>query len=293
MSDEIESEIVARPRDLGGFTVGRVLPAIGRRMVGPFTFLDHMGPAELDEMAVRPHPHINLATVTYLFEGSIVHRDTLGSHQTISPGAINWMSAGKGIAHSERIARDGTKKQMHGLQLWVALPTNVEETEPFFEHTPASALPPHVDGGTTLRVLCGKAFGVTSPVRTASPLFYVDVELQPGAKIALPAEYAERAAYIVSGAVTSGGARLEPRHMAVFARGAGPTLVADGPTRLVLLGGEPLDGPRYIWWNFVSSSQQRIEAMAEKWRSGTWAKIPGDDVEFTPAPEGPRFHAEG
>jgi redox-sensitive bicupin YhaK (pirin superfamily) len=289
MSVEIETEIVARARDLGGFTVGRVLPAIGRRMVGPFAFLDHMGPASLDEMSVRPHPHINLATVTYLFEGEVVHRDSLGSHMTIKPGAINWMSAGKGIAHSERIAKDGHIKPLHGLQLWVALPKAVEETEPFFEHTPASALQAHVERGASVRVLCGKAFGASSPVRVASPLCYVDVVLEPGAKIGLPAEYAERAAYVIEGAVDAGESRLEPRHMAVFAKGASPTLVADGPTRLVLIGGDPLDGPRYIWWNFVSSSKERIEAMADIWRSGSWAKVPGDEVEFTPAPDGPRF----
>lgn len=288
-ANDIEVDIAARPRDLGGFTVGRVLPAIGHRMVGPFTFLDHMGPASLDEMTVRPHPHINLATVTYLFEGAVVHRDSLGSHQTIAPGAINWMSAGKGIAHSERIARDGTQHHLHGLQLWVALPTAVEETAPFFEHTPASALPAHVDGGATLRVLCGEAYGEKSPVRVASPLFYVDVELAAGAAIALPREYSERAAYIVDGAVAIGGQRCETRHMAVFSKGAQPTLVAELPTRLVLIGGEPLDGPRYIWWNFVSSSKERIEAMAEVWRSGAWAKVPGDEIEFTPAPDGPRF----
>ena len=291
MTAEIEAEIAARPRDLGGFTVGRVLPAIGRRMVGPFAFLDHMGQASVEEMTVRPHPHINLATVTYLFEGAIVHRDSLGSLQTITPGAINWMSAGSGIAHSERIARDGAMKALHGLQLWVALPTAAEETAPFFEHTPAAALPEHTERGATLRVLCGRAFGEASPVRVASPLFYVDVALAPGARIALPAEYAERAAYVVEGAVTVGAARLEARHMAVFGTGTSPTLVADGPARLVLLGGDPLDGPRYIWWNFVSSSKERIAAMAEVWRSGTWAKVAGDEVEYTPAPEGPHFPA--
>jgi hypothetical protein len=285
VTPEIDLEIEARPRDLGGFTVGRVLPAIGKKMVGPFAFLDHMGPADVDEMAVRPHPHINLATVTYLFDGAIVHRDSLGSHQTIAPGAINWMSAGKGIAHSERIARDGSLKHLHGLQLWVALPTNVEETEPFFEHTPRAALPEHAFHGAKLRVLCGRAFGETSPVRVASPMFYVDVALEPGAEIALPGGYAERAAYVVTGAVTVGASRLEARHMAVFASAATPVLVADGPTRLVLIGGDPLDGPRYIWWNFVSSSKERIAEMADVWRRGTWAKVPGDDVEFTAAPD--------
>ena len=286
---EIELEIDARPRDLGGFTVGRVLPAIGHRMVGPFTFLDHMGPADVEEITVRPHPHINLATVTYLFDGAIMHRDSLGSKQVIEPGAINWMSAGHGIAHSERIAKDGTPKHVHGLQLWVALPKAVEETAPYFEHTAAAALPEEIRNGATLRVLCGTAYGATSPVRTASPLFYVDVALEPGASLAVPTEYAERAVYVVEGAVTIGASRLPARKMAVFAKGATPTIVADGPARVVLVGGEPLDGPRYMWWNFVSSDKARIEAMAERWKRGEWEKVVDDTVEFTPAPDGPKL----
>ncbi len=287
---DIELELEARPRDLGGFTVGRVLPAIGRRMVGPFTFLDHMGPADVDELAVRPHPHINLATVTYLFRGEILHRDSLGSKQAITPGAINWMSAGRGIAHSERVARDGTTHPVHGLQLWVALPTAQEETEPFFHHHPAATLPEVTERGATIRVLCGTAFGATSPVRTVSPMFYADLALEPGARVTLPAAYRERALYVVEGAVAIRGHRLEPRHLAVIAAGHEPVIEADGPTRLVALGGEPLDGPRYMWWNFVSSSQDRILEAAARWRAGGFPKVADDTVEFTPAPaDGPRF----
>jgi redox-sensitive bicupin YhaK (pirin superfamily) len=286
MSGLVDKTLDARPRDLGGFTVGRVLPAIGQRMVGPFAFLDHMGPADVDEMVVRPHPHINLATVTYLFRGEVLHRDSLGSKQAITPGAINWMSAGRGIAHSERIAKDGAKHSLHGLQLWVALPTAQEDTAPFFEHHPAATLPELAEPGATVRVLAGEAYGARSPVRAASPMFYVEMVMQPGARISVPDAYSERAAYIVEGAATIGGQRLEARHMAVLSKGAAVALEADGPTRLVVLGGEPLDGPRYIWWNFVSSSKDKIHEAADRWRAGTWDKVFDDAIEFTPAPEG-------
>ncbi|CAN5143837.1 pirin family protein [soil metagenome] len=289
MSD-LEQTLEARPRELGGFTVGRVLPQIGRKMVGPFTFLDHIGPASVDELTVRPHPHINLATVTYLFEGEILHRDCLGSKQPITPGAINWMSAGHGITHSERLAKDGRKHLLEGLQLWVALPTSHEETAPWFEHTPATALPALTEHGVTTRVLVGKAFGATSPVKTVSPMFYVDLALAPGAKLEVPAGYSERAIYVVRGAITLGAERLEARHLGVISKGAQPTIQADGPVRLVILGGEPLDGPRYIWWNFVSSSQDRIHEAAAKWRAQQFPKVFDDEVEFTPAPaDGPTF----
>jgi len=289
MSDQpIEQTLEARPRDLGGFTVGRVLPQIGRKMVGPFAFLDHMGPASIDEMVVRPHPHINLATVTYLFRGEILHRDSLGSKQPITAGAINWMSAGRGIAHSERIAKDGAKHDLEGLQLWCALPEADEETAPFFRHHPAHSLPEMAEPGATIRVLCGTAYGATSPVVTLSPTIYVDYTLAAGAKISLPADYRERAIYVVEGAVSIGVQRVEQRHMAVLAAGAAPKLEADGPARVVLIGGEPL-GPRYIWWNFVSSSTERIHEAAARWRSGGWEKVFDDEVEFTPAPEGPKF----
>jgi hypothetical protein len=287
---DIELELEARPRDLGGFTVGRVLPAIGRRMVGPFTFLDHMGPADLDEMTVRPHPHINLATVTYLFRGEVLHRDSLGSKQSITPGAINWMTAGRGIAHSERIARDGELHPLHGLQLWVALPAAQEESAPTFDHHPAATLPELTERGATIRVLVGKAYGATSPVRTMSPMFYADLGLEAGARVSLPADYSERAIYVVEGAALVSGQRLESRHLAVIAKGAQPVIEADGPTRVVVLGGEPLEGPRYMWWNFVSSSQERIHEAAARWRAGGFPKVFDDAVELTPAPaDGPRF----
>ena len=288
MSD-VELIVEARPRDLGGLTVGRVLPTVQRRFVGPFVFLDHMGPESVDELAVRPHPHLHLATVTYLFDGEIVHRDSLGSKQTITPGAINWMSAGRGIVHSERIARDGTSHRVHGLQMWVGLPKASEETAPFFVHHPAATLPMVETGGAHIRVLGGTAFGVTSPVEIASPLFYADVRLDAGARVEVPTGFAERAVYLVEGAVAIGDTVLEPRKLAVIARDAKPVVSATVPSRFVVLGGEPLDGPRYMWWNFVSSSKERITLAAEAWRAGTFPKVPGDD-DFTPAPDlGPRF----
>jgi redox-sensitive bicupin YhaK (pirin superfamily)/predicted CoA-binding protein len=288
MSNAIELMIEARPRDLGGFTVGRVLPALRRRSVGPFVFLDHMGPVDDGEIMVRPHPHINLATVTYLFEGAVHHRDSLGSHQVIEPGAINWMNAGAGIVHSER---SGQRMAMHGLQLWVGLPKSAEESKASFDHYPASILPTFDDGGVKGRVLAGAAYGLTSPVKTHSPLFYLDLELKAGAQIDLP-PYSERAIYVISGAVTVGEERIEPKRMAVFAKDAKSILVAETATRLVILGGEPLDGPRFIWWNFVSSDQARILDAIHAWKDKKFPTVPGDDVEFIPAPEEePRFAA--
>jgi redox-sensitive bicupin YhaK (pirin superfamily) len=272
--------------------VGRVLPAIGQRMVGPFAFFDHMGPAALPPgrgIDVRPHPHINLATVTYLFEGEIEHRDSLGSHQVIRPGEINWMTAGRGIAHSERTpaALRAQGPRAHGIQLWVALPTAHEEAEPAFHHHPAGDLPEvAAPGGVPVRVLVGQAFGATSPVRTFSPMFYVEASLPPGATLPVPDGYRQRAAYAVEGAFrSSDGELVEARRMALFTEGADAAVRAEGPCRVVLLGGEPLDGPRFIWWNFVSSSQQRIEAAKRDWREGRFPRIPGDDVEFIPLPE--------
>jgi redox-sensitive bicupin YhaK (pirin superfamily) len=285
---DVEMILEARPRDLGGFTVGRVLPTVQRRFVGPFVFLDHMGPESVDELAVRPHPHLNLATVTYLFDGEIVHRDSLGSKQSITPGAINWMSAGRGIVHSERIARDGTAHRVHGLQMWVGLPRAVEEQAPFFKHHPSSALPIVEAGGAQIRVLGGTAFGATSPVEIASPLFYADVKLAAGARVEVPAGFAERAVYVIEGAVAIGDVTVEPRKLAMIARDAKPVVTATIASRLVVLGGEPLDGPRYLWWNFVSSSKERILDAAASWRAGSFPKVPGDD-DYTPAPEGPRF----
>jgi redox-sensitive bicupin YhaK (pirin superfamily) len=291
MSD-VEVVIEARPRDLGGFAVGRVLPTVGRRFVGPFVFLDHMGPESVDELAVRPHPHMHLATVTYLFDGEIVHRDSLGSKQTITPGAINWMSAGRGIVHSERVAKDGQKHRVHGLQMWVGLPRAAEDTEPVFVHYAADTLPVIDAGGARVRVLGGAAFGVTSPVRLASPLFYADVTLAAGAGLEIPGGFPERAAYVVDGAVEISGVRIEPRKLAVLAEGTVPVVRAEVASRLVVLGGEPLDGPRYMWWNFVSSSQDRIVEAARAWRAHEFPAVPGD-AEYTPAPDpGPRFAKE-
>lgn len=287
----VELTIEARPRKIDDFTVGRVLPSAARRLVGPFIFFDHIGPAELTPgrgMDVRPHPHINLATVTYLFEGQVLHRDSLGSQQLIQPGAINWMTAGRGIAHSERTPPElrRTGSRLYGIQLWVALPRAHEETEPAFHHHPAQTLPQLEEDGVRLRVLAGSAYGATSPVRTFSPLFYVEASLPAGGLLPLPAEYEERAAYVLEGTVCCDAARAEARQMLVFAPGATPVLRAELASRVMLLGGAPIDGPRQIWWNFVSSSKERIEQAKRDWKEGRFQKIPGDEKEFIPLPEG-------
>ena len=286
----IEHLIDARPRDIEGFKVGRLLPSLARRMVGPFVFFDHMGPAQLAPgkgLDVRPHPHIGLATVTFLFEGELVHRDSLGSLQVIRPGEINWMSAGRGIAHSERTPPElrRTGSRMNGLQLWVALPRAHEECEQEFQHHPQETLPAFEQQGTWLRVLAGSAFGRTSPVRTPSALFYVEAELLAGRELELPPEHEERAAYVVEGAIACGAERAEPGRMLVFTAGAQVRFRAESDARLVLLGGAPLDGPRHIWWNFVSSSKERIERAKADWRAGRFPKVAGDEQEFVPLPE--------
>ena len=282
--------IDARPRDIGGFAVGRVLPAAACRHVGPFVFFDHMGPAALapgQGLDVRPHPHIGLATVTYLFEGEILHRDSLGSHQPIRPGDINWMTAGRGIAHSERTpaALRRTGSRLHGLQLWVALPLAEEETEPEFRHHPAQTLPSLERAGARIRVLAGTAYGETSPVKVVSPLFYADVVLPAGCELPLPGEHAQRAGYVVAGAVICGNQRAERGRMLVFATGAEAALRAMTDARVVLLGGAPLDGERHLWWNFVSSTTARIEEAKRDWKEGRFPKVPGDESEFIPLPE--------
>ncbi|MFA6954899.1 MAG: pirin family protein [Thermoanaerobaculia bacterium] len=286
----IATVIDGRPRDLGGFAVRRVLPATARRMVGPFTFFDQMGAAVFgpgEGIDVRPHPHIGLATVTYLFEGEIVHRDSLGSYQPISPGDINWMTAGRGIVHSERTSQDHRQNgsRLLGLQLWVALPLSHEEVAPSFRHHPGGTLPERDHRGVRLRVLAGAAYGMTSPVETLSPLFYVDAALSAGSELSLPGEHEERAIYVVEGALRCGAERAEPGRMLVFTEDARVTLQAAEPTRVVLLGGAPLDGKRYIDWNFVSSSKERLEQAKQDWREGRFPKVPGDDVEFIPLPE--------
>jgi len=286
----IATIVDARPRDLGGFEVRRLLPAAARRLVGPFIFFDHMGPARFPPgkgMDVRPHPHIGLATVTYLFEGEILHRDSLGSHQAIRPGDINWMTAGRGIVHSERTApalrESGTS--VNGLQLWLALPVAHEETAPEFHHHPADTLPVLEHEGARIRVLAGAAYGEESPVHAFSPLFYLDVVMPAGCTLPLPGDHEERAAYVVEGALACGAERAAPGRLFVFTPGVEVVLRAESEARVVLVGGAPLAGDRHIWWNFVSSATERIEQAKRDWKEGRFPTVPGDEEEFIPLPE--------
>ena len=282
--------ILPRTHDIGGFEVRRALPAKERQMVGPFIFFDQMGPGEFltgKGIDVRPHPHIGLSTVTYLFEGEIQHRDTLGSDQPIRPGDVNWMTAGRGIAHSERTAQDlrSHPNRLYGIQSWVVLPKAQEETAPGFIHHPAATLPVIEDGGTRLRLIAGHGWGARSPVETPSELFYADAVLAPGASLPLP-DHEERGAYVVEGEVTVSGDRFEAGRMLVFRAGDGLALRA-GPkgARLLMLGGAAMDGPRHLFWNFVSSSIERIEQAKADWKAGRFGLVPGDDKEFIPLPE--------
>ena len=284
---ELENLIIAPTRDLGdGFEVRRALPSARRRMVGPFIFLDQMGPAVLRPghgLDVRPHPHIGLATVTYLFEGEVLHRDSLGTVQPIRPGEVNWMTAGQGIVHSERM-RVGASGRMYGVQIWVALPQRLEESAPTFEHYDVSAVPLLVDGGITTRLIAGSLFGARSGVKTSSALFYAEAQLEEGAVLRLPAEYDERATFVVEGSVTLTETTLRSGEIAFFQRGAEVLLRANEPTRLLLLGGEPLEGPRYISWNFVSSSKERLKQAASDWRHQRFTRVPGETA-YIPLPE--------
>lgn len=294
---EVELMIDARTRDLGGFSVGRVLPASLRRTVGPFIFFDHMGPVDFPPgsgVDVRPHPHINLATVTYLFSGEVLHRDSLGSEQVICPGDVNWMNAGRGITHSERTPSDlrANGYRLHGLQLWVALPTQHEESDPTFTHYAKHLLPEANIEGATVRVLAGEAFGMVSPVKTHSRLLYVDALLPAGTSLVVPNEQ-ERAAYVVSGDVRCGEERASGGRLLIFTPGSSPRLHAETETRLVFVGGDPLDGVRHIYWNFVSSSLARLERAKSDWRERRFPLVPGDENEFIPLPEdGARPRAE-
>jgi redox-sensitive bicupin YhaK (pirin superfamily) len=287
----IELVIDAKKKDLGGFEVGRILPFAKRRMVGPFVFLDHMGPALFDPgmgIDVRPHPHIGLSTLTYLFEGEIMHRDNLGVTQAIRPGAVNWMTAGSGIVHSERT--DPTIRlhggPMHGMQAWVALPTELEEIDPSFDHIEEAALPTYEEGGLWARLVAGEAYGAKAGVPTHSPIFYVHWEMQPGARGTPPDGYSESAAYVARGTVEIDGREFHAGQMAVFEPGGRPTVTARTHATVMLLGGEPI-GPRIIWWNLVSTTQERIEQAKADWKAGRMALPPGDDVEFIPLPEDP------
>ncbi len=281
--------LAGHQKDLGGgFLVRRLLPAAACRSVGPFIFFDHFGPAREAPGVnhdVRPHPHIGLATVTYLFEGAMLHRDSLGSHQLIEPGAINWMTAGRGIVHSERrpeSLRD-TSYVNHGLQLWVALPREFEEAEPSFEHTPAAAIPELQLGETTVRVLVGAAFGQRSPVHTLAPTLYLDIQLPAGGRLELPPLVAEMAVYAVQGALRVDGHAVLTQQMAVLGSES-VSLSASAVTRLVVIGGAPLDGPRHMWWNFVSSRKDRIAQAADDWQAQRIGQVPGE-TEFIPLPE--------
>ena len=280
--------IAPHAKDLGGgFIVQRLLPAAARQAVGPFLFFDHFGPVQAqpnDNHDVRPHPHIGLATVTYLFEGAMMHRDSTGVVQRIEPGAINWMTAGRGIVHSERTPDDlrGTVRRSHGLQLWAALPAADEEIEPSFAHTPADAIPALEVGGARVRVLIGSAFGATSPVATRSPTLYLDIQLRAGDAFPLPLA-AERAVYSVEGAFELDGVPVPPHRMALIAPGDEPMLSAPGDARLVLIGGEPL-GHRFLWWNFVSSRKERLLQAGDDWAAGRFPAVPGE-TEFIPLPE--------
>jgi redox-sensitive bicupin YhaK (pirin superfamily) len=275
-------------KDLGGgFHVRRLLPAAARQAVGPFLFFDHFGPVDAgpqDNHDVRPHPHIGLATVTYLFEGAMQHRDSTGAVQRIEPGAINWMTAGRGVVHSERTPDDlrGQPRRSHGLQLWAALPAADEELAPSFWHTPADAIPVLDVGGAVVRVLIGSAFGATSPVATRSPTLYLDIALTAEDAFPLPLA-AERAVYGVSGVFTLDGEPVAPHTMVLIPEGQEPMIAADEDARVVLIGGEPL-GPRHIWWNFVSSRKERIVQAADDWAAQRFDAVPGE-TEFIPLPE--------
>ncbi len=289
---EVELVLAARSSDLGGgLQVLRALPQARRRMVGPFVFLDQMGPVDFAAGAaadVRMHPHIGLSTVTYLFAGEGVHKDTVGSVQRILPGDVNWMTAGRGIAHSEHIthATGAPGGRLFGIQIWVALPKAHEEVAPAFVHHAAATLPEFGEGGARIRLVAGSLFGERSPVKTHSELFYADVALEPGAVLGLPTEHEERAAYVVEGSLELSTGTLQPGHMAVFQRGAEVCLRASEGARVLLLGGAPLDGPRHIWWNFVSSSQERIEQAKEDWLAQRFGRIEGA-TDFIPLPGSP------
>lgn len=293
--ESIETLIIPRARDIGDFEVRRALPSPKRQMVGPFIFFDQMGPAEFltgNGIDVRPHPHIGLSTVTYLYKGEFQHRDSLGTDQMIYPGAVNWMTAGKGVTHSERTSAQTRQNpsSLFGIQTWVALPEKYEDIAPNFEHHPKETLPLLESEGKQVRLILGNAYGEKAPANTYSETFYADVTLEPGAIIPLPDNHEDRGAYITSGTVEIAGQVFENGQMMIFRPGDAITLKAgDQGARLMILGGETLNGPRYIWWNFVASSKDRIEEAKRAWAEEDWANghfhlPPGDDRQFVPLP---------
>ena len=276
-------------RDIGGFEVRRLLPAFPHKMVGPFIFFDHMGPARLAQgkgVDVRPHPHIGLATVTYLFEGALMHRDSLGTVQRIEPGDVNWMTAGAGIVHSERTAQEdrAAGPALHGIQTWLALPLAHEQAAPVFSHHPKATLPVIAESGTELRVIAGHAYGMQAPARTYSEVLYVAAEMKAGSKLALPMEHEERGVYAVEGAVQLAGEPLPPLHLAVIPEGRPAVIEAATTARVMLLGGAKMDGDRHIWWNFVASSRELMEDAKVRWREQRFPPVPGE-TEFIPLPD--------
>ena len=281
--------LTPRTRDLGGFDVRRVLPAFPHKMVGSFIFFDHMGPANFPPeqgVDVRPHPHIGLATVTYLFEGSFMHRDSLGTVQRINPGDVNWMTAGSGIVHSERTPNNdrAAGARLHGIQTWVALPLKHEQADPAFIHLPGKSLPVLAEKGLAMRVIAGSAFGQRAPTPVYMDTLYVAAELAAGAAIGLPPEHEERGVYVVSGDVTVGGTQVAPLQAAVLPPGGTVEIAAASAARLMLFGGARMDADRHIWWNFVASSRDLMEAAKERWREQRFPSVP-DETEFIPLPE--------
>jgi hypothetical protein len=288
--DAIEDVIIPRARDLGGFEVRRALPSAKRQMVGPFIFFDQMGPAQFlagKGIDVRPHPHIGLATVTYLFDGEMMHRDSLGTALSIRPGEVNLMTAGKGIVHSERTGPDlrASGQNMFGIQSWMALPKSAEENEPSFAHHAVADLPRFDGEGKRVRLIIGSLYGATSPAVFPHDCFYAEAVLAPGAVLPLDPDYDERAIYLASGRIDIAGQTFEGGQLLVFKPGDRISILAETNARLMLLGGEPMDGQRFIWWNFVSSSKERIAEAKNDWRQGRFAIVPGDEQEFIPLPE--------
>ncbi|MCU0567620.1 MAG: pirin family protein [Oculatellaceae cyanobacterium Prado106] len=295
MMDCLQHLIEPHVQDLGGFQARRLLPSETLTLVGPFIFFDHLGPAVFPPgkgVDVRPHPHINLATVTYLFEGVLLHRDSVGSVQEIRPGAVNWMTAGRGIVHSERTP-EATRQQeatIHGIQTWVALPNEHEETDPWFRHHPATDLPRWESEGVFFTLIAGSAYGKTSPVQIFSPMIYLDIQLQPGAQFTLPPDYTEQAIYSVTPGLQINGETLEQHRLAMLKSGVDVTIAAQSPARCVIVGGESV-GDRTKWWNFVSSRTERIEQAKQDWRNRQFDPVP-DETEFIPLPENPPQPAE-
>lgn len=289
MPSTIERVIAPRPTDLGDFEVRRVLPYRGKRMVGPFIFFDHMGPAQFatgQGIDVRPHPHIGLATVTYLFEGEIMHRDSLGVVQAIRPGAVNWMAAGRGIVHSERTgdAERAKATTLHGIQAWIALPKEHERTDPAFKHYPSNELPEFERNGVQMKLIAGTAFGYEADIEVLSPTVYIEIKAKAGQQIDIPDDHEERALYIVAGGLTIDGEDVAELTMAVLIPGTSPVVMANEDTHVMLCGGAPMDGPRTVWWNFVASDPDLLEQAKSDWKAGNFEMVPGDD-EFIPLPE--------